>query len=195
MACDCLGDSGPAAPGDGKIALLSWENIIARVPLRSAISRTAALCSVPQPFHNSCRPPTCTPCSTWPSRPPAPPARSSTAPRLMSNQFVSRRSRSTTSSPKSTTPARLPSSKPCWTAYPGSRHLAEESGKPSMASQGFGIRLDHRSAGRHHQLHPRFPGLLRQHCAGRQGQGRAGRASTTPAATTFSQPPRAAAPT
>jgi hypothetical protein len=41
--------------------------------------------------------------------------------------------------------------------------------------QGFRLRLDHRPAGRHHQLHPRLSGLLRQHCAGRQGQDRAGR--------------------
>ena len=51
------------------------------------------------------------------------------------------------------------------TAYPGHGILAEESGTRARR-QGLRIRLDHRSAGRHHQLHPRLPGLLRQHRAG-----------------------------
>jgi hypothetical protein len=119
-------------------------------------------------LHNLCRPPTCTPCSTWPSRPPAPPAPSSTAPRWTSKPCASRKSRSTTSSPKSTTPAKPPSSRPCSPPTRGHGILAEESGS-EHGNKGR-PHLDHRPAGRHHQLHPRLSGLLREHCAGRAGK-------------------------
>jgi myo-inositol-1(or 4)-monophosphatase len=64
----------------------------------------------------------------WPSRPPAPPARSSTAPPSTSRPCASPRSRSTTSSPKSTTPASKPIIETLLGAYPDHGILAEESG-------------------------------------------------------------------
>ena len=55
----------------------------------------------------------CTPCSTSPSRRPAPPGRSSTAPRWTSTAAGQHRRRRTTSSPRSTTPPRPRSSTCC----------------------------------------------------------------------------------
>ena len=46
-------------------------------------------------------------------------------------------------------------------AYPDHAILGEESGAtPGKGAEGR-IPLDHRSAGRHHQLHPRLPAVLR----------------------------------
>jgi myo-inositol-1(or 4)-monophosphatase len=68
--------------------------------------------------------------------------------------------------PKSTTlPSEQAVIETLLTAYPGHGILAEESGSEHGAKE-LRIRLDHRSAGRHHQLHPRLSRLLRQHCPG-----------------------------
>ncbi len=49
-------------------------------------------------------------------------------------------------------------------AYPGHGILAEESGREHGA-QAQRLRLDHRPAGRHHQLHPRLPACTRSRIA------------------------------
>jgi hypothetical protein len=112
----------------GRRHWLSWENARpCRRPHRRQLP-FRILRAVPVLPHNLCRPPICTPCSTWPSRPPAPLAPSSTAPRSTSSPCASRKSRSTTSSPKSTTPAKQAIIETLLTAYPGHGILAEESG-------------------------------------------------------------------
>ena len=53
---------------------------------------------------------------------------------------------------------------PPWPRHPG-RGIRQPARR-----QGFGVCLDHRPAGRHHQLHPRFSGLLREHCLAVRGK-------------------------
>jgi myo-inositol-1(or 4)-monophosphatase len=60
------------------------------------------------------------------------------------------------------------SSKPCSPPTPATASWPKNRAA-SMAPR-IPIRLDHRPAGRHHQLHPRLSRLLRQHCAGRAGK-------------------------
>jgi myo-inositol-1(or 4)-monophosphatase len=69
----------------------------------------------------------------------------------------------TTLSPKSIKRARRAIIETLLTAYPDHGIWAEESGRRTRRPRGR-PHLDHRPAGRHHQLHPRFACLLRQHC-------------------------------
>ena len=56
---------------------------------------------------------------------------------------------------------------------PGPRHPGRRVG-PHARCEGQRVRLDHRPARRHHQLHPRLPGLCGQHRAGAPQPGAAG---------------------
>ena len=136
----------------------------------------------------------CTPCSTPPSRRRAPPARSSTAPRSTSSGCRSAPRRPNDFVTEVDHAARgARSSRRCSRAYPGHGILAEESGSDARR-QGQRLRLDHRSARRHHQLHPRLADLRGVDRAGVPRPGRSRPSSTTRRATTCSTPPRAAAP-
>ena len=79
------------------------------------------------------------------------------------------------------------------TRLPGPRHPGRGVG-PRARREGQRLRLDHRSAGRHHQLHPRLPGLRGVDRAGASAARCSRPWSTTRRATTCSTPPRAAAP-
>ena len=81
--------------------------------------------------------------------------------------------RRTTSSPRSTTPPRRPSSTRCSPPIPATASWPR-SRAATHGAQGQRLRLDHRPARRHHQLHPRLPGLRGVDRAGASRPGAAG---------------------